>query len=101
LYKGGKTVGKLNIPPHALTYVLTPKYYDISWLSSPAPSGGVKKKPHQDPKVRAGYMHALDKLVSDEKCDTIRTQLSHYICSKGAFGTNHGIRDRGNVTCLE
>jgi hypothetical protein len=33
----------LNIPLHALAYVLTPKYYHISWLSTPAPGGGTKK----------------------------------------------------------
>jgi hypothetical protein len=44
----------LNIPLHALAYVLTPKYYHVSWLSTPAPGGGTKKKPHQDPEVQAG-----------------------------------------------
>ena len=29
----------LNIPLHALAYVLTPKYYHPSWLSTPAPGG--------------------------------------------------------------
>jgi hypothetical protein len=41
----------LNIPLHDLAYVLTPKYYHASWLSSPAPGGGTKKRPHQDPEV--------------------------------------------------
>jgi hypothetical protein len=92
----------LNIPLHALAYVLTPKYYHVSWLSSPAPGGGTKKRPHQDPEVQAGYMKALDKLVPDEEeCDNIRKQLSHYILSNGAFGTNHAIRDRGNLSSLE
>jgi hypothetical protein len=92
----------LNIPLHALTYVLTPKYYHVSWLSSPAPGGGTKKRPHQDPKVQAVYMKALDKLVPDEEeCDNIRRQLSHYILSNGAFGTNHAIRDRRNLSSLE
>ena len=92
----------LNIPLHALAYVLTPKYYHVSWLSSLAPSGGTKKRPHQDPEVQAGYMKALDKLVPDEEeCDNIRKQLSHYILSNGAFGTNHAIRDRGNLSSLE
>jgi hypothetical protein len=44
----------LNIPLHALAYVLTPKYYHISWLSTLAPGGGTKKKPHQDLEVEAG-----------------------------------------------
>ena len=29
----------LNVPLHALAYVLTPKYYHPSWLSTPAPRG--------------------------------------------------------------
>ena len=33
---------KLNILLHALTYVLTPKYYHISWLETTTPSGGVR-----------------------------------------------------------
>jgi hypothetical protein len=44
----------LNIPLDALAYVLTPKYYHLSWLSTPTPGGETKKKPHQDPKVQAG-----------------------------------------------
>jgi hypothetical protein len=87
----------LNIPLLALAYVLTPKYYHVSWLSSPAPGGGTKKRPHQDSEVQAGYMKALDKLIPDEECDNIRRQLSHYILSNGAFGTNHAIGDRGNL----
>ena len=62
----------LNIPLHALAYVLTPKYYHISWLSTPALGGGTKKNPHQDPEVQAGYMKALDKLIlEEEECDNI------------------------------
>jgi hypothetical protein len=92
----------LNIPLHALSYVLTPKYYHVSWLSSPALGGGTKKRPHQDQKVQAGYMKALDKLILDEKeCDNIRRQLSHYILNNGAFGTNPAIRDQGNLSSLE
>jgi hypothetical protein len=84
----------LNIPLHALAFVLTPKYYHVSWISSPAPDGGSKKKPHQHPKVQAGYMKALEKLVPDEEeCDTIRRQLSQCILSHGAFGTNLAIRE--------
>jgi hypothetical protein len=50
----GKRWEMLNIPLHALAYVLTLKYYHVSWLSTPTPGGGTKKKPHQDPKVQAG-----------------------------------------------
>jgi hypothetical protein len=37
----------LNILLHVLAYVLTPKYYHISWISLPTFGGGSKKKPHQ------------------------------------------------------
>jgi hypothetical protein len=68
---------KLNIPLHALAYVLTPKYYHTSWLSTPALGGGAKRKPHQDPEVQTGYMQALEKMDPDvEECDSIRQQLS-------------------------
>lgn len=92
---------KLNIPLHALAYVLTPKYYHTSWLQIAAPGGGVREKPHQDPEVQDGYMQALDKLYPDEECDIIRRQLSRYISGNGAFGTNHANRDRGNLPSLE
>jgi hypothetical protein len=92
----------LNIPLHALAYVLTPKYYHVSWFSSPTLGGGSKKKPHQDPEVQNDYMTALEKMVLDkEECDTIRRQLSQYILSHGAFGTNLAIRDQGNLNSLE
>ena len=41
----------LNVPLHALAYVLTPKYYSPSWLAKPAPGGGVRRKPHTNPEV--------------------------------------------------
>jgi hypothetical protein len=46
-------------------------------------------------------MKALDKLVPDEEeCDKIQQQLSQYMLSQGAFGTNHALRDRGNLSSL-
>ena len=44
----------LNVSLHALAYVLTTKYYSPSWLAQPAPGGGVRKRPHTDPKVQNG-----------------------------------------------
>ena len=70
----------LNVPLHALAYVLTPKYYSPSWLAQPTPGGGVKKRPHTHPEVQNGYMLALDKLVPDEEeCTQVRNKLSKYI----------------------
>jgi hypothetical protein len=93
---------KLNIPLHALTYVLTPKYYHTSWLSTPAPGGGAKIKPHQDPEVQTGYMQALEKMYPDvEECDSIRQQLSQYINCISAFRSNAAYRDRGNFPSLQ
>ena len=84
----------LNVPLHALAYVLTPKYYSPSWLTQPAPGGGVRKRPHIDPKVQNGYMLALDKLVPDEECAQVRSELSQYIREHGVFGTLHATKDR-------
>jgi hypothetical protein len=82
--------------------VLTPKYYHTPWLSTPAPGGGAKRKPHQDPEVQTGYMQALEKMYPDvEECDSIRQQLSQYISCTGAFGSNAAYRDRGNLPSLQ
>ena len=56
----------LNIPLHALAYVLTPKYYHPSWLSTPAPGG---EQEETTPRSRGPrkYMNALDRLVPDEE----------------------------------
>ena len=35
----------LNVPLHALAYVLTPKYYSPSWLGKPTPGDGVGENP--------------------------------------------------------
>jgi hypothetical protein len=50
--------------------------------------------------IVAGYMKSLDKLVPNEECDKIRQQLSQYMLGQGAFGTNHALRDRGNLSSL-
>ena len=44
----------LNVPLHALAYVLTPKYYSPSWLAKPAPRGGVRKNPIQIQRYKMG-----------------------------------------------
>ena len=61
----------LNVPLYALAYVLTPKYYHPSWISTPA-LGGSRRKPHLDPEVLEKYMIALDKLVPDEEVSVVR-----------------------------
>lgn len=92
----------LNVPLHALAYVLTPKYYSPSWLAKPAPGGGVRKKPHTDPEVQNGYMTALAKLVPDEEDNAIlRSELSKYISQQGPFGGLYAIKDRDRSTPIE
>jgi hypothetical protein len=92
----------LNVPLHALAYVLTPKYYSSSWLAQPAPGGGERRKPHTDPKVQNGYMLALDKLVPDEEeCAQVRTELSKYISEHGIFGNLHATKDRDRLGAIE
>ena len=62
----------LNVPLHALAYVLTLKYYHPSWLSTPAPGeGGSRRKQHLDLEVLEKYMIALTKLVPVEEEDTL------------------------------
>lgn len=92
----------LNIPLHALTYVLIPKYYHPSWISTPTPGGGTNRKTLQDQEILFGYMKALDKLFPDEEeWDMPWKQLSNYILGIGVFGTNHAIKDRGNLSSLD
>jgi hypothetical protein len=46
-------------------------------------------------------MKAFSKLVSnEEECDKIWQQLSQYMLGQGAFGTNHAVRDQGNLSSL-
>ena len=46
----------LNVPLHALAFVLTPKHYSPSWLAQPSPGDGVRRKPQANPGVQNGYM---------------------------------------------
>jgi hypothetical protein len=92
----------LNVPLHALEYVLTPKYYSSSWLTQPAPGGGERRKPHTDPEVQNGYMLTLDKLVPDEdECAQVRSVLSKYISEHGVFGNLHANKDRDRLGVIE
>ena len=94
----------LNIPLHALAYVLTPKYYHPSWLLTPAPGGGAppggvvgsRRKPHLDPEVLSSYMKALDKLVPDEEFAMLWKHLGNYTLSTDPFGSMHAIRDKSS-----
>jgi len=92
----------LNVPLHALAYILTPKYYSPSWLAKPAPGGADRRKPHTDPEVQVGYMAAIDKLVPDEEeCAMLHSELSKYLSEIGSFGTLHAIKDRDRAPPLE
>jgi hypothetical protein len=94
----------LNVPLHALAYVLTPKYYSSSWLAQPTPESGERRKPHTDPKVQNGYMLALNKLVPDEEeCSSaqVRSELSKYISEHGVFGNLHATKDRDMLGGIE
>ena len=85
---------KLNVPLHALAYVLTPKYYSSSWLAKPAPRGRVRRKPHIDLEVQAGYMQAIDKLVPDEEDSAILcVELRKYLSQHGVFASLHANKD--------
>ena len=87
---------KLNIPLHTLEYVLTPKYYHTSWLETPAPGGGLRKKAHQDPEVQVGYIQALDKLYPDEEeCNIIWRQLTTTSMAMVPFGPTMQIEIEG------
>ena len=86
---------KLNVPLHALAYILTPKYYSASWLGQLAPRGGVRVKPHIDEEVSTGYLQALDKLIHDrEECVSLRLELGRYFSCTSLFGSFHAMEDR-------
>ena len=71
----------LNVPLHALAYVLAQKYYcPLGWLNQH--SGGVFRR---NPEVQNGFMLALDKLVPSEECAQVRSNLSKYISEHGVF----------------
>ena len=83
----------LNVPLDALhmSLLLTPKYYSPSWLAQLTPGGGVRRKPHIDPKVQNGYMLALDKLVPNEECAGVRSE----------FFSNTSVNMESLVTCIQ
>ena len=92
----------LNVPLHALAYVLTPKFYPPSWLAKSTPGDGVRRKPHRDPEVQVGYMASIDKLVPDEEeCALLRSELSKYLNDIGPFSTLHARKDRDRVPLIE
>jgi hypothetical protein len=97
-----KTWDNLNVPLHALAYVLTPKYYSLSWLAQLAPRGGVRRKLHVDPKVQSRYMHALDKLVpDDDKCALMYSKLSKYINEHRVLANLHVTKDRERLNPIK
>jgi hypothetical protein len=92
----------LNVPLHALAYVLTPKYYSSSWLAQPAPGVRERRKPHTYAEVQNGYMLSLDKLVPDEEeCAQVRSELRKYISEHGVFGNFHATKDRDRLGAIK
>ena len=92
----------INVPLHALPYVLTPKYYSPSWLARPTLGDGVKRNSQSYLEVQVGYMVSIDKLVPDEEeCVLLRSELSKYLSDIGSFGTLHARKDRDRVPPIE
>ena len=92
----------LNVPPHALAYVLTPKYYSPYWLAKPTPGVRVRKKSHTYPKVQNGYMIVLAKLVLDEEENAIlHSELSKYLNQHGPFSSLYVNKDRDKSNPIE
>eukprot|EP00253_Pinus_taeda_P036224 PITA_36224 len=91
---------KLNVPLHALAYILMPNYYSPYWLGQPTPRGGVRIKPHTDPEVSKGYMEALDKLVPDKECANLRLELGRYFSCTDLFSSLHAMEDRDRFDAL-
>ena len=89
-----KRLDNINVQLHALTYVLTPKYYSPSSLAKLTPGGGARKKLYTDPKVQNGYMVALDKQVlEEEECAILHGELSKYLSQHGVFANLHANKD--------
>lgn len=92
---------KADIPLFTVAYVLTPHYYSHSWLTSLAPGGKKRKKPHADPGVQKVYLDAVDRLVRDSKeASLVRQQLSHFVSNTGSFSSPQAIKDRDTMSAL-
>eukprot|EP00253_Pinus_taeda_P034519 PITA_34519 len=92
---------KLNVPLHALAYILMPKYHSPSWLGKPPPRVWVRAKPHTYLEVQNEYMSTLDKLVTDrEECANLHLELGRYSTSIGVFGSLHAMEDRDKFDAI-
>lgn len=92
---------KADIPLFTVAYVLTPHYYSHSWLTSLAPGGKKRKKPHADPGVQKVYLDAVDRLVRDSKeASLVHQQLSHFVSNTGSFSSPQAIKDRDTMSAL-
>ncbi|PSR89905.1 50S ribosomal protein [Actinidia chinensis var. chinensis] len=92
---------KMEILLYSLAYVLSPHYYSHSWLSSLAPGGKKRKKPHADPDVQKVYLDVVDRLVRDSKeASLVRQQLSDFVSSTGSFSSPQAIKDRDIMSAL-
>ncbi|OMP08276.1 hypothetical protein COLO4_06621 [Corchorus olitorius] len=49
---------------HSLGFALCPKFYDPSYLNTPAPGGMARKRPNEDKEVMSGVLKAFEKMSS-------------------------------------
>ena len=54
---------KMNVPMHCLGFALSPRFYDTTYVNTPAPGGGIRKRPNEDKEVVGGVIKAFEKIT--------------------------------------
>ena len=64
---------KMNYSLHCLTFTLSPRFYDLIYLATPAAGGIARKTPNIDKEVFSGVMEAFEKIA----CNTFEYIFLH------------------------
>lgn len=77
----------MNVPIHCLGFALSPRFYDVRYLQTPAPGGLTRRPPNLDKEVVEGIMKAFHKIAENEKEEkTLREQFVTFHMKKGMYG---------------
>mgnify|MGYP003702756407 CR=1 FL=1 len=87
---------------HCLGFALSPRFYDSTYVNTPAPSGTIRKRPNEDKEGVSGVVKAFEKIASHpEEARMLRKQFVVFHMRKGLFSTAAAFVDASTMGAIE
>ena len=93
---------KMNVPMYCLGFALSLRFYDTTYVNTPTPGGGIRKRPNEDKEVVGGVIKAFEKITSDpDEARALRKQFADFHMRKWLFSTAAACVNASTMAAIE